>query len=248
MPGRSVLRRRMLGWVICGALLPAALAAVGLTRAGSGRRDAPPQPAPPAPAPLEEAATRMVRARLRNRGAAEFLDLRVFRFGPEDERAVCGRVRPGEGLDAETGFVVRILLPRPAGGRLLAILEDGPGIPRFGDDARRRYCRDAAAPAPDAPPSGGTPAMVAGPDAAAPAETLGGSTAGGGRPAAQMVVVRSPANLRAGPGGWAAVLRTAPRGEAFRVHGHAPGGWVQVGDMERPLGWVHSSLLEQARP
>ena len=88
-----------------------------------------------------------------------------------------------------------------------------------------------AAPTQPAPTQAApTPAT---PTPAAPAEAA---------PALPRVLVRSAANLRAGPDNHAAVLRTAPRGEAFRVHGEARGGWVQVGDA-RPEGWIHSSLL-----
>lgn len=251
---RSVLRMRMLLWVCGGLLVAASATAIAFAPAGSGRREDQGRTPPPeaaAPVTMEEVAIRAVRARLRSPEAAEFLDLHVFRFGPEDERAVCGRMRPGKApADVSADFVVRILLPRPVktgGGRIMTVLEDGPGIPRpSGDDARRRYCRDGSAP-PPAEPSGTM-------DAAIPVSTATGSgtpdtaALGGGGPAPHMVVVRSPANLRTGPGGGATVLRTAARGEAFRVHGYAPGGWVQVGDMEHPRGWVHSSLLEEARP
>jgi len=242
---------RIFGW-ICGGLL-AATTAIALATIGSEWHAGRPLPGAAAPVTPEEAAMRAVRARLRNRDAVEFPDLRVFRFGPEDERAVCGRIQPApDAPDAPADFVVRILLPRPAGNgaRVMTILEEGPGIPRFSEEAWRRYCRDAADPvAPwPAPPGGAHVAGPAGPDEAATGSGAPATAVAGGRPAPPMVVVRSPANLRAGPGGWAAILRTAPRGEAFRVHGHAPGGWVQVGDMERPRGWVHSSLLDEVRP
>lgn len=239
---------RMLLW-IGGGLLVAATA-IAFTPAGSGRREEHRQPGA-APVSMEETAIRSMRARLRKPEAAEFLDLQVFRFGPEDERAVCGRMRPDKAsTEAPVDFVLRILLPRKAGaggGRIMTVLEDGPGLARpGGDDARRRYCQDGSAP-----PQAKSSTMV---DATIPVGTATGSgvpdgaAISGGAPAPQIVVVRSPANLRAGPGGGATVLRIAARGEAFRVHGHAPGGWVQVGDMERPRGWVHSSRLEEARP
>ncbi|MBL6458094.1 SH3 domain-containing protein [Belnapia sp. T6] len=65
-------------------------------------------------------------------------------------------------------------------------------------------------------------------------------------PAANLprVLVRTAANIRNGPDTGARVLRTAPRGESFRVHGEARGGWVQVGDAA-PEGWIHSSLLTE---
>lgn len=61
------------------------------------------------------------------------------------------------------------------------------------------------------------------------------------------VQVRAAANLRAGPDNSATILRVAPRGEAFRVHGEAFGGWAHVGDAA-PEGYIHSSLLVDAPP
>lgn len=60
------------------------------------------------------------------------------------------------------------------------------------------------------------------------------------------VTVRTPANLRAGPGIRERVLRTTRRGERFHALARRRDGWVQVG-IERdgdPLGWIHASLLE----
>ena len=59
------------------------------------------------------------------------------------------------------------------------------------------------------------------------------------------VVVRQPANLRAGPDGQANIIRVAPRGETLRVHGRTGNGWVLVGDAE-PRGWLHNSRLGEA--
>lgn len=87
-----------------------------------------------------------------------------------------------------------------------------------------------AAPVPAAP----APAPAAPPP---PAEAASSS-------ALPRVLVRTAANLRAGPDGSAPILRTAARGEAFRVHGEARGGWIQVGGAA-PEGWIHSSLLTE---
>ncbi len=92
--------------------------------------------------------------------------------------------------------------------------------------------RQAALPSP--PP----PAVPAPPAAAPPAVEPAPA------PALPRVLVRSAANLRAGPDSGAPILRTAPRGEAFRVHGEARGGWIQVGGTA-PEGWIHSSLLTE---
>jgi hypothetical protein len=147
----------------------------------------------------------------------------------------------------------------------LVVMEEGPGLWRDGGEARRRYCQDAIAPAiAAAGTAGATGADQAVTDSAAdataaatpPAEGGGGprttATAATTAPAAvgaedpaERVVVRSPANVRAGPGGGAPVLGVAPRGASLTVRGRAPGGWVRVaGPIGGPEGWVHSSLLE----
>ena len=94
--------------------------------------------------------------------------------------------------------------------------------------------RQASLPPPAAPVLAPVPAPAAAiaPLPADPAHSL------------PRVLVRTPANLRAGPDSSAPVLRTAARGEAFRVHGEARGGWIQVG-ASAPEGWIHSSLLTE---
>ncbi|MBL6078931.1 SH3 domain-containing protein [Belnapia sp. T18] len=89
------------------------------------------------------------------------------------------------------------------------------------------------APAPAPTPAPAPPAIIQ-----PPADPAAGSA---GLP---RVLVRSAANLRAGPDSSAPILRTAARGEAFRVHGEARGGWIQVGG-SAPEGWIHSSLLTE---
>ena len=71
--------------------------------------------------------------------------------------------------------------------------------------------------------------------------------AGGTQEVGPGVIARTAANLRSGPSNSSTVLRVAQRGEDFRVYGYAVGGWVQVGHGE-PLGWIHSSLLEESTP
>ena len=157
----------------------------------------------------------------------------MFRFGPEDERAVCGRVQPAGG--AETGFVMRILLPRNLAAenpRFVTVLEQGPGLPNIGTLGADRYCHDAdaqPAAAPTTPPADAEPAAPAEPPAAA-------------APTAETVQIRSAANVRATPGGGGEVLRVAPQGATLAVFGRAPGGWYQVGDTA-PQGWVHGSMV-----
>lgn len=113
--------------------------------------------------------------------------------------------------------------------------------------------RPAATPAAGPPVPGPVAAVPAQPPAPPPEQRPGPVTAAppSGEPAAfpaeaeARVVVRTAANLRAAPNLGSAVLRTAPRGEGFRVVGRAPGGWVQVGSADdQPVGWIHSSLLE----
>jgi len=64
---------------------------------------------------------------------------------------------------------------------------------------------------------------------------------------ASRVVVVSAANLRSGPDKSFAVLRTASRGQNFRVHGRANGNWFQVGEAQ-PEGWVYGDLVREVRP
>jgi hypothetical protein len=198
---------------------------------------------------LTEAAEDSLRRRLRNAPNLAFSDLRVVRFGPEDERAVCGKVG---GVD----FILRVLLPRDGSvpqerdGRGFAyttVLEQGPGLPPM-SGAAERFCREGGAlvaravgPAPslDAAPPAPVPVQpVAATQGSGPG-SLATSEAGGA------VQVRSNANLRAAPVGGSEVLGVLPQGSALRVFGRAPGGWVQVGDAA-PQGWVHSSLLSGA--
>ncbi|MBL6078349.1 SH3 domain-containing protein [Belnapia sp. T18] len=198
---------------------------------------------------LARAAEDSLRRRLRNPPNLAFSDLRVVRFGPEDERAVCGKA-------GGVGFILRVLLPRDGSvpqerdGRGFAyttVLEQGPGLPLMGG-AVERFCREGGAlvaraigpaPSPDAAP--------AAPLSAQPVAAVQGS--GPGSPmvseAAGAVQVRSNANLRAAPVGGSEVLGVLPQGSALRAFARAPGGWVQVGDAS-PQGWVHSSLLSGA--
>lgn len=92
-----------------------------------------------------------------------------------------------------------------------------------------------AAPVP-APPAPVAVAPAAPPPSPAPVASPGSTL--------PRVLVRTPANLRVGPDSSAPVLRTAARGEAFRVYGEARGGWIQVGGTA-PEGWIHSSLLTE---
>jgi hypothetical protein len=204
------------------------------------------------PEPLEEAAFRVLRARLREPAAATFQDVRVYGFGPPDERAVCGRVAAGRETPAGgADFVVRVILPGSGrtGGAPLPVVEEGPSLPRATANARGRYCRDAGDPRrPKA-----TPVAAASNTAAEPDSRVGGNAQadpiqdGGGFPVVlrrAMVGGGTAVNLRNGPGGGAAVIAVLPRGQVLDVFERAPGGWLRVGVGE-PWGWAHSSLLTE---
>ncbi|MDN3567193.1 SH3 domain-containing protein [Paeniroseomonas aquatica] len=217
-----------------------ALAAVALA-AGSGAMLLRPQEAgsatgvvpPAAEAGYVAAAEAALRSRLRQAEALEFGPAAVFRFGPEDERAVCGTVQAAGG--PASPYVMRVLLPRGATGlapRYVTVMEQGPGLVHADAQAPGRYCRDGAALAVDA----------AAPPAAAPVPEPAARATEAAATAPEKVVVRSPARLRAAPGG--EVRRIAAAGEALGVFGRAPGGWLQVGSTGAE-GWVHASLLAE---
>lgn len=145
---RSRLRAlRLLGW---------ALGAAGLAWGGAAfwraqpavRVSAQAAKVVAAPEPVEESAFRALRGRVREPATATFQDVRVYTFGPPDERAVCGRVLvPRETPAAGADFVVRVILPGGrTGGAPLPVVEEGPNLPRATANARRRYCRNADDP------------------------------------------------------------------------------------------------------
>jgi hypothetical protein len=241
----------LLGWSLAGVLLLTALGLAVVPRLGG----APSAPPAPAADPAEVAAVRVLRARLRSPDAAEFRGVRVFPSADGGERAVCGRILAPDLPGGAVEFVARVLLrggERP-GTQPMVILEEGPGVIRATAGAQQRYCRIApppgALPAP-APPADSAPLL----SERLPRESLAGasmpvvaSQGGGLAPPLGAAVVRTPANLRAGPGGGAPVLSTLPRGLAVTVFGRAPGGWLQVGDTA-PWGWVHASLMADQQP
>jgi SH3-like domain-containing protein len=51
------------------------------------------------------------------------------------------------------------------------------------------------------------------------------------------------ANIRREPASTAPVLRVVRPGSTLTVFGEAPGGWLHVGDADRPIGWIHHSAL-----
>jgi hypothetical protein len=238
-----------------GALLvqqrPAPPAAAGGVVTGSAiAAAAPGRPQPPAPSVEETAARRALFARLRSPDAARLEDVRVWHFGQADERAVCGTIVSHEIPGNTARFVVRLVLPRgtdagqPGQRPPLAIVEDGPGLVRPAPEAARRFCREAEPPGGAAPPR--PPAVVLyGPGQTTEGDTGGPAAEGGGTPPPRpRVLVQSAANMRTGPGG--AVLGVMPRGRVLQVFERAPGGWVQVGEADEPIGWIHGSLLGAA--
>ena len=182
---------------------------------------------------LVEIAQAAIRGRLRQQVDIAFNGVEVFRFGPVDERAVCGMVQAGHATGNK--FVLRILLPRDhperpisEGQKPVTVLEQGPGLIHADAAAAQRYCRDADA-------------VVA----AAPAMPIDAEVAPVASSAVhETVLVRSAARVRNAPGG--EVVRVAVQGESLGVFGRAPGGWLQVGD-GTPQGWVHSSMLVAGR-
>jgi Bacterial SH3 domain len=206
------------------------------------------------PESVEDVAARALRSRLREPDGAIFQDVRVYRFGPPDERAVCGRVVSRETHASGADFVVRVILPGSGrtSGSPLSVLEEGPSLPRATANARRRYCQDADTPRPlplpqEAPGMAGLTAMIATAEPGAGVSAQGGPMqGGGGSPITALprvaVGIGSPANLRSGPGAGAAVIAVLPRGQVLDVFDRAPGGWLRVGVGE-PWGWAHASLL-----
>lgn len=55
------------------------------------------------------------------------------------------------------------------------------------------------------------------------------------------------ANVRAEPSTSAAILRTVPRGKQLSVVQRS-GSWVQVGEVSKPIGWIHGDLLGAKPP
>jgi hypothetical protein len=192
----------------------------------------------------ESAAVAAVQAHLSDAGVAgELGDVRLYSLGLADEVVVCATL-PVRGAELMQ-IVARVVLSPPAmaarmaapaagaaaqGRTTMVILEAGPGLGRGGSQAGPglRYCRH-----PQAAAAAGVGALPGTGSQAAPT---------GAEPGVRLVVI-SPARVRAAPGGSAPVLWTAPRGRSYVVLGHAPGGWVNIGDGEAALGWAHSSLL-----
>lgn len=160
-----------------------------------------------------------------------------LRLLPDPRVADAARHHPRDAIDTPAAAPLPPPPPRPASA-------PPPAPPPTGTSA-------GPPPPPPPEPRRGTGALIASLAPMAPPRDLADAAGAappdtGGAGPLPRIVVRSPANVRTNPGG--AVLRTAPRGEVFQVHGRAPGGWVRVGDAE-PRGWVHSSMLgDETRP
>lgn len=265
---------------MAGRVLPLLLVALGGLALGTTatlllvRPDRPDPPLPTAAAPgapavparaavtAEEAAVRQtLAARLRSPDAMRLEDVRVWRFGPPDERAVCGTMRSPEIPGGSARFVVRVLMPREgasASSQLVTVVEDAPGLVRATPEASRRFCREPPPeplPVASGPGSAGATGAAPPPGSAgdaAPGQwsgTAGAAAAGSGADVPSggraRVVTQGPANLRAYPGG--EVLGTVARGRTLQVFDRTAGGWAQVGETA-PEGWIHSSLLSDLPP
>jgi len=54
----------------------------------------------------------------------------------------------------------------------------------------------------------------------------------------------SRSNIRREPSTGAPVQRVLRPGTTLRVFDEAPGGWLQVGEGDQPIGWIHRSTLQ----
>jgi hypothetical protein len=107
--------------------------------------------------------------------------------------------------------------PRPPAGS--APLRDEPGD--WWGDVHRWTGSDATRPRGAAP-------------AAAPARRSGRTVT---------TVRTGRANLRREPTTAAPVARVLPPGTVLTVFAEGPDGWLQVGERDRPAGWIHPSAL-----
>lgn len=214
-----------------------------------------------------------VRAHLQRQGTDNLTAIETHPLDEAGGYAVCGKLGGRGGPDVvarvipASGFLVgpegRQSEPDLArASRSMVVMEDGPGLWRGGAPGMpwQRYCGTGNRAAPDLTVASGQAGPAGGPTAGAliraslegaPAREdqqpeigsteVGSTEIGGG--GGGSVTVLSPVRVRSGPSGQSDILWVAERGRAFTVHGHAPGGWVQIGDATAPAGWVHSSLL-----
>lgn len=147
------------------------------------------------------------------------------------------RPSPRRGV-AALALLALVLLPGAAGAQAppgapgAAPLRDEPGdwwgdVHRWtGSDATRPR-RGTEQPALRAAPSAGERAPAVSP--------------GDGARVTTSTTARS--NIRREPSTSAPVLRVVRPGTTLRVFSEAPGGWLQVGEGEEPIGWIHQSTL-----
>ncbi|MDO9501633.1 SH3 domain-containing protein [Falsiroseomonas sp.] len=218
----------------------------------------------------EEAAIAALRAHLGGQGGETLTAIQTYPLEEPGAFAVCARMGGPSGPDVVARVIPALGILPGAGGRQperdlarssrsMVVMEDGPGLWRGGAPGlpRQRYCQ-AVPSAATAPAAGSLAVHVTTPPARSAAEDLAqvpvpvpspvpaqatATTADPGG-AGGSVTVLSPVRVRAAPSGQSEILWVAERGRAFTVHGHAPGGWVQIGDAGAPAGWVHSSLLD----
>ena len=146
-------------------------------------------------------------------------------------------------------ILILILLPGAAGAQVPqpapggAPLREEPGD--WWGDVHRWTGSDATRPRRSAEPAaggGGPPRRAAG----------GGPTRGGAGGAAPpqeaagrvTTSATSRANIRREPSTGAPVQRVVRPGTSLRVFAEAPGGWLQVGEADEPIGWIHQSALQ----
>lgn len=219
---------------------------------GAARVEAPAGVADGRAAASMQATEERLRARLRSEGPLMLRAVQGYRQAMADTFVICGQVNPGgRGNEPFLPFVAVVSFAgdRPADVEfhLAATSPEATRVyyemvDRCFDGGGPPNARTTVRPLPPAPtvqPGAAytPPAPVPPPAAPAPqpaASMLAPATTG-------TASVRSPANIRAQPGG--EVLRVAPRGATLDVFAEAPGGWYQVGEGE-PWGWVHGSLLE----
>lgn len=189
----------------------------------------------------EHAAVAAVRARLRGQSASSFTAIATHVLDETGTYVVCGRLGGPGGPDVVARVIPTAGVPAAPEGRAshsMVVMEDAPGLWRGGARGLpwQRYCGAVERPAQDVASAPPTSAGIQ----PAPETVAEGAEANGD---GGSVTVASPVRVRSEPNGQSDILWVAERGRAFTVYGHAPGGWVQVGDGMSPAGWVHSSLL-----
>lgn len=223
-----------------------------------------------------EVAVAALRAHLRGQGGDRLTAIETHALAEPGAFAVCARMGSPTGPDVVARVIPALGILPGANGRQLeqdlarmsrsmVVLEDAPGLWRGGALGlpRQRYCGPVERPTPQAIETLAAQTLaaqtlaaqtLANETLAAPAAEptfrtqLDDAVPASARSAASdgSVTVASPVRVRSGPSGQSEILWVAERGWAFNVHGHAPGGWVQIGDETGPAGWVHSSLLDPA--